>query len=270
MINAFDYHFDYDAFSNDGIITLTTRDYKSTTTDTQTFEVDNVTVRAYFGVTRGVSKKIGNPPFLLSSSLIFEFDPTSDYAFVLKLWDIAKRFIQFLCYRKNTFLPTADLSSLRENGKYFLCATLYVLDETGETELLAIKRNKCIKQSYIAGCEGKILSDIASNKLYMRHIPESYHLSHNVDETRFVMITAAFESEFERFYPDGIAMCEEDIEVQQAAKDKIQFLYDSAVKEGNSKLAKHYKRLIKTYDHIPLPPRFKQASKTLILLLDSI
>ena len=40
-----------------------------------------------------------------SSAMLFEFEPTDDYVFILKLWHIAKKFIQFLCYKKMCFFP---------------------------------------------------------------------------------------------------------------------------------------------------------------------
>ena len=47
----------------------------------------------------------------------FRFDPTEEYSIIVRLWFVAKEFLQFMCYRKNVFLPTADLSTPADEGK---------------------------------------------------------------------------------------------------------------------------------------------------------
>ena len=110
----------------------------------------------------------------LSSNMMFEFDATDDYRFVLRLWYIGKQFIQFLCYRKNVEFSKVELAAPCENGTHETFAELYVLDEGVDTEIQTLKDGRYIKQAYISGHEGQILSDIASEKLYLRHLPDSF------------------------------------------------------------------------------------------------
>lgn len=74
----------------------------------------------------------------------------------------------------------------------------------GKRRKRAIETKRYIQQKYISGFEGKILEDIGDNMLYTRHIPDTYLSGQTIDEARFVMITAAFEWEFRRNYPEGI------------------------------------------------------------------
>ena len=52
----------------------------------------------------------------------------------------------------------------------------------------------------------------------MRHIPDSYQNGRHINAARFVMITAAFEWEFRRLYPNGIKKSEETIDAENNTK----------------------------------------------------
>lgn len=100
---------DIEAFMNSGTFSVTARDFECTTTKRQPFVVDGKNVSVYFGISRMMSTKIWEPPMTLSSNMMFEFDATDDYRFVLRLWYIGKQFIQFLCYRKNVEFSKVEL-----------------------------------------------------------------------------------------------------------------------------------------------------------------
>ena len=241
---AFSYTFE-DAFAEKGIITLTTQNFESTTTEEQTFIVDEKEVKAYFGISRTVSSNINEPPLSIKSTLMFEFDATDDYNFILRLWRIAKNFISFLCYRKNIFIPTVELAAPYEGGKHDKFATMYLLGEDGETESDILKKRRYIKQVHIAGREGKILSDIASDNLYLRHLPETYKNGRHIDAARFIMITAAFEWEFCRSYPDGVEKSEATVIAENAVAEEIQQQIN--ITSGKKKkIYKFLKRLVKS------------------------
>lgn len=141
-----------------------------------------------------MSRALGESPLSLNSVLTFNFEPTDNRAFIFRLWGVAKRFLQFLNYRRNVYLPEAKLYATGgiEVGVF------RVLDETGDAERYALKKELCVKQSYISGAEGKILSDLAANRLYTRHIPETFRSGRQIDVARFLLITTAFEWEFKR------------------------------------------------------------------------
>lgn len=242
---AFSYSFDMNNFNNDGVLTLTTADFQSTTTEKQTFMVDDVEVDVQFSISRKLSTKIGDAPLSLTSCMIFEFKPTNDYEFILTLWYIAKQFIQFLCYRKNISISEVELSAPHENGRHEKFATMHILNECEEIEFDRLKKGCYIQQKYISGMEGRILSDIAASKIYLRHLPETYANGRHIDAARFVMITAAFEWEFHRSYPDGVGKSEATINVEKSASEAIQSLVDSSTGKLKNKY-KFLKRLIKS------------------------
>lgn len=241
-------------FNKTGILTITTKDWDATTTQKQEFNVDGTIVSAYFGVSRGISTKLGESPLSLKSSLMFEFESTDNFEFIYRLWHIAKNFLCFLCYRKNVYLPTAELDAPCEDGKHENFAVLYVLGEDKETELDELKKGKYIQQQYIVGAEGAILSDIASDMLYLRHLPHSHS---PIDAARFIMITAAFEWEFHRNYPQGIPRNEETTKVETEVSEVLQNL----VKSNTGKAKKKYKFLLKLVKSDSLQSEIEQIGR---------
>ena len=234
-----------DEFQNKGIVTVSTQDFDITTTEKQVFLVDGKEIKAHFGISRAVSTKIHEPPLRLDSSLMFEFDAIEDYQFIYRLWRIAREFVRFLCYRKNVFIPQAELAAPFEGGKHEPFATMFFLGQDGETESETLKKGRYIKQVHISGHEGEILSDIADDNIYLRHLPETYRSGRHINAARFVMITAAFEWEFRRLYPNGVEKSAETIEAEQVVSDRIQEHIDETSGK-QKKIYRFLKKLVKS------------------------
>ena len=119
---------------------------------------------------------------------------------------------------------------------------------TLDAALLEVKQQKSgryIQQKYLAGTEGKILSDIASGMLYLRHLPQTYQSGRTIDAARFIMITAAFEWEYKRNFPDGVPKKEARLKAEAAVTDEI----DEKIKSSAGKkreIYKFLKRLVKS------------------------
>lgn len=219
---------DHEQFNSHGILSVQTEDFEATTTELKAFQVDGKDVSVNFGIARSFSTTIGQPPLTLRSTMSFRFDPTEDYSFIVRLWFAAKEFLQFMCYRKNVFLPVADLSTPADEGKTRIFATFNMLGETGEEEPEMLKKGRYIKLAYLSGTEGRIMNDIASGTLYTRHIPDTHVSGCRINAARFVMITAAFEWEFKRLYPNGITKSEKTIAVETEATAELQKLVDNS------------------------------------------
>lgn len=255
---------DFEGFNKDGVLSITTKDFDSTTTKSQEFIVDNKKVTSYFSVWRGVNLKAGETPLSLNSCLMFEFEPTDDYEFILRLWHTAKDFLCYLCYRKDVYLPTVKLAAPYAGGKHEDFATLYVVSEKGSPSMEDIRKGRYIKQKIIEGYEGKILTDIASGELYLRHIPESYAMGRHKDAAKFVMITAAFEWEFHRNYPEGIKKSDTTRKAEEDATNMLQGLVDSSTGKLKS-IYKFLKRLVKSD---PLQSEIRQVGKDYSEIVD--
>lgn len=252
-------------WTEDGVISIKTKDFDNTTSHKQCFSVDGKDVSIYFGISRTSSEKIGKPPLELHSEMFFEFEKTKDYAFILKLWRIAKRFIQFLCYRNNVHLSTVDVSAPVEDGKHLKFATLNIVNEDICDESEALEKRRYIKQEYISGTEGKILNDIAEGKIYLRHLPDTYRAGRSINAARFVMITAAFEWTFKKNYPKGIEKSPSTVEAEENATKVLIDL----IEESTGKLKETYKFLRKLIGSNSLQNEIIQISKDYKEIIDT-
>ena len=251
-------------WDDEGTVSIKTTKFDETTSDKQIFSVDGKTVSVYFGITRTTRVKEGEPPLELHSIMYFEFEKTNDYSFLIKLWHIAKSFIQYLCYRQNVGFPKAEISAPAEDGKHKSVATLYIINDDVEVESNTLSKGRYIKQSHIAGYEGKILEDIANNKLYQQHIPLSYAQGRSIDAARFVMIMAAFEWEFNRCYPDGVPKKASAIEAEKNATTKL----DELISSSSGRLKNIYKFLKKLIKSDSLQHKIEQVGKDYANIID--
>lgn len=220
--------------SRPGVHKFETKDFDATTSAAQMFKVgdcddcdeiehcekcDNLSernscekrrireVRVSFCAEKTIDYGITRTPLTLNSALRFEFEPTNDYRFIYRLYRLARLFLKFLCYRTNVYLPVIRLAGPTENGRRRSFASLRIvegIDETGPTDEKALEKRSYIKQERIAGSEGKVLTKLAADELYVRHIPETYKARFSIDAARFVMIMAAFEWEHKRSFPDKV------------------------------------------------------------------
>lgn len=241
-----EYSVNVESYDTTGVFSVTTQSFEETTTAPQVFTVDDKQVSVKFSITRKLSTKLNEPPIMLNSTMLFEFESTNNYGFIYRLWYIAKQFLQYLCYRKNIFLPESALSAISRDGKYEGFATLSVLNESGDAEPKTLKSGRYIKQINLSGAEGKILTDIANGTLYLRHIPHNYRSGRSIDASRFVMIMAAFEWEFRRSYPGGVTKREATIKAEDAVAAQIQKLMETADNGKQHSIYKFLQRLVKS------------------------
>lgn len=232
-------------FNSNGTVTIETNDFDSTTSQTQSFTVAGKNVNVSFQISRTISTKIGKPPLALQSCLCFEFEATDDYSFLINLCHYARNFIRYLCFRKNIFFTSVDIYKPVEETKHLNIGEICFFDSDNKPETEPITKSICIKYEHIAGNEGKILSDIVSNSLYLRHLPKTYEDGKHIDVSSFIMITAAFEWEFRRNYPEGITKSESTVKAEEAVSEAINDLRSKST--GKKKdIYKFLLRLVKS------------------------
>jgi len=242
---------------NNGVISVNTPDYEHTTSESQTFEAFGKQVAMSYGVTRTVKFGITQTPLKLSSSMVFDFEATDDFPFILNLYRVALNFIRFCCYRDNIYIPAVSLSSPYKGTTHLNVATLFVFNRSNAASEDELKKGRVIRQEYLSGKEGAILEDIANNLLYMRHWPDSYESGRTITEARFVMITAAFEWEFRRLYPDGVKHSKKTKDAEDRVIDRLTELKDQATSKERS----IYKGLIGYVRNDSLQSEITQAGK---------
>lgn len=252
---AFNLVFDINQFIDKGIVTIQTADFESTSTASSSFSVGQKEVSVSFEIIRNISTQFGKPPLSLNSCMCFEFEATDDYSFLVDLCHYARNFIRFLCFRKNIFFTAIDVYTSTEDGKHLKIGKLHIINDNHKSEEEPNLNNQCIKYEYIQGKEGRILSDIVLNSLFLRHLPKTYADSKHIDIASFIMITAAFEWEFNRSYPDGIDKSEQSIEIEESISSEITKLMDSST----GKKKKKYKYLLKCIKNDPLKSKITKV-----------
>lgn len=232
-------------WKENGKINLTTKSFNETTTEKENFYIDNKKLSIYFGISISGSFKTAESPINLSSTMFIEFEPTNDYRFIIKILNVVEQFIQYLCYRRNIIFSSIEISAPTPKGLHETFANLYQTQENNIMEEYPLEKGKFIKYEYLKGSIGKIINDIASKQIYTEHIPESYESGRRIDASRFVMITAGFEWEFRRNYPNGIKKKAQTIKAEQNVTNIINDLIK--VHTGKTKeIFKYLEKLIST------------------------
>lgn len=241
---AIEYLVEKDKLFNQGIFQIKNNGFNEHKLIKNDFYIEDKKISVSFCVVPKLNMSPLKPPITLQSCMEFTFENVDDYIFIYKLFILAKKFIQFLCYRRNVSFSDVILSTFEEN-KYIQFANAYLIDNECDENLKILKDRRYIRQSYIDGIEGKILSDIYNGNLYMRHFPKSHKSGAVMRPENFVMITAAFEWEFKRLFPEGIAKEKASLDLDNQVKNNIKKLFDSS----SGKLKKRYGRILKSLDY---------------------
>lgn len=230
---------------------------KSTESESNIFIVDDKEVKCFFSVDRKLSSQVKETPILLATNINFEFDTTNDYMFIVKIYFIAKQFIQYLVYRKNIQFDKITTRILNEDNLYEENGQVYINEEILYDEDEKIISTNYIPFDFIKNFENKILQEISSNTLYIKHIPLHHNYSKN--EASFVLITAGFEWEFKQLFPEDTRKTEERLKLIEDANSNIQGLIDTST----GKMKKIFKSLLNFTDLSGLDSNIEYALNTL-------
>lgn len=159
------------------------------------FNLEGRDIGLHFGITTKISEKQNNSPIIFNSTMRFEFEPTNDYIFILHLYEIAREFIQFLCYRRNIVFNGVNLISNKVKIGIMYESSEIICDSNPE-------KRGCISADLIEEHVVDLLNCIAEGNLFLRHIPKNYEESTVVDIASFLSVMTAFEWEFKKKYPN--------------------------------------------------------------------
>lgn len=244
---------------NDGAVGVTASNGTLRTIDKERFIVAGKSVEVSFNITHTLSAAMERAPITVSTSMDFDFEPTDDYDFIFQLWIIARRFVQYLCFRQNIGFTKTRLSTPYKGNKHETFAEMVAVPEHITQDQKSLKRGRYIKHGYLEGTIGKLLQSIADNNLYLRHIPKTFESSHTIDESSFVLITAAFEWEFRRLFPEGVKKKTARTNAERTATQKLGDL----IKESRGELKNIYKFLSKLIESDSLAKKILYTGKEL-------
>ena len=221
---------DVDAI-DEGTYGVESKPFKDHTSEELSFTFQGKEITVYFSIAKFLHAG-RRTPLEYVSSLYLVFDETSDYLFAYQLYLVALEFIQFLCNRKNIVFDSIELSCPDKSGRHEKYAELVVLRDV-EAEDTEINKIRAIEYQHIEGHEHALLQVISDGSLYLRHLPETTRVGRTITAATFVMITAAFEWEFRKLYPDGVAKKDKVIKAEQRITELLNQLIDE--KKGEEK-----------------------------------
>lgn len=232
-------------WEENGKLGISTKPFIETTTEKEFFKINDKDLSIYFGISLSSTYKTGEAPLTLNSTMFIDFEATDDYEFVVNIIEIAKRFIQYLCYRRNISFSSIEIASPTSKGLHEVFAKMYKVEEKSIIENYPIDKERFIKYDYVKGNIGKIINDIGLNNIYLEHIPDTFESGRRINAGKYVMITAGFEWEFNRNYPKGIKKSDSTKKAEENVTKIIEDLIEK--NSGKSKqILKFLKKLIKS------------------------
>lgn len=148
--------------------------------------------------------KWGTTPVQIKSALYFSFSPTDNYEFVIRLFDILHRLLQFLCYRQNIHSTEANIYAQDENGRDVtigIFSAKWISELPPETNERVLQ--KVIPFKLIGNSLSPVLQRLADRTLYFHHLPDNSIDAGRFTPARAIMLTAAFEWEHCQIYLGG-------------------------------------------------------------------
>ncbi|HIU03915.1 MAG TPA: hypothetical protein IAD14_00385 [Candidatus Coprousia avicola] len=215
---AWEERLDFDEMVNDGVTSIVTAGFESVTSNAFDLKIDKRDVTVSFTVGWTLSHRVDSPPITLRSLLLFEFEETDDYLFLCLLWSIAERFLGFMTHQVDVGPLIGNLKKRVESGKYLSFAEMMPAMCPAEFDDSHLSKGRYLTVSRLEGKEHRLFQDIVDNEIYLRHLVQSNRDKNHVDPARYVLVTAAFEWEFARCFPDGVEVSASQLKAEETVK----------------------------------------------------
>jgi hypothetical protein len=239
---AFSQEFNLDDLKESGALAIKTCEFDKTTTEKKQFNFKGKVVTFYFSIGWKSSLNISNPPILFNSSIIFEFQETNDYWYLFELYQLAKKFVQFLTFRKNCYFKESSLQVKYDNNYYQDAAIFHIINSEPLEIDVSLEKGRYISLDRLESKEEMLLSLISEDSLYLNHLPKSFEVEESLDAAVFVLTSAAFEWEFEKLYPDGVVKEYKTTKTEEKALEEMNKL----ISNTTGKVKKILKKCRKT------------------------
>jgi len=204
--------------------------------------------------TLGISRKINSfstTPIELSTALNYHFPETSELDYIEELVLLTKKVLQFVTYRKDSQITQIHLKKMdKKDGKYKNAGQLFVHQresfDDGEKDLT---NKRIIPYSLLESTFPTLLSKLAANQIYLRHIPKSRTEGKTITSEKYIMLTAGFEWQFASLYPTKNKK-KNRVHIEQK-KEILDFLNEKIDNSTgkNKKYYKYHKKLIDNDDY---------------------
>lgn len=217
----------------EGNISLSIKPFKETNSKIKKIQMKDKTIKYSLEIDRKFSNVI-NKYFSANTKLLYKCDNLSqDYLMIYELVKVTHTFLAYVYYRKNIIFDTISLQTKNKDGNYYKTATMTIFDdEMIKPEEKYLKRYH-IKYDEIKEIDDKILQSIINNQLFVRNIPENEIKRNQITPQSFVIISSAFEWEFNQLFPNGVEHKKKTVETIQNIKEKLKNISTEDRKEKN-------------------------------------
>lgn len=252
-------------FGKEGTASCKTKSFDETTSLTEYFYCEEKCIGVYFTIYRGI--KFGtSAPLHLYSCINLEIKNTKDYDFIARIYRIIRKWLCFMCYRENVSISEVALFKKCGEAKYEKIGKIVFSDNHLEKEDEKILKNRNLTYAGVQGKVGTMLQDITDEKLYLRHLPESYKDSLKINHSKFIMITAAIEWLLKNLYPDGIKHSEK----KKKAIAQVRGELEERITNSSGEVKAQYKFLNKVLGSDSLSQKIEKLGKDYNVLFEPI
>lgn len=194
-----------------------------------------------------VSFPLYSNPIYAKSQMVFSFSKPADIALLLKAYDNAICFFEYISYRENIGINTADVFCFDKKGMRKDCG-LFVYNDNNDLEINKKVSKRIITQEILKTKTAFIFTAIKNNKLGFQHICKSIDKTTYYPSSRIIMIFAEFEREFRNIYGTNVNRSDKFLNTKSETIDVINELI--CKKTGKEKqYVKQFKKLIENSDN---------------------
>ena len=252
-------------FGKEGTASCKTKSFDETTSPTEYFYCEEKQIRVYFTIYREMQFTT-SVPLHLHSCINLEMESTKNYDFIAHLYRVVKKWLCFMCYRKNISISEVALFKGNDKTKYEKIGKIIFNDNYLEKEDEKILKNRNLTYTSVQSKVGTMLQDIADKKLYLRHLPESHRDSLKIDHSKFIMVTTAVEWLLKNLYPDGIKHSEK----KQKAIALVRSELEKSIANTSGEVKAQYKFLNKILGSDSLSQKIEKLGEDYNALLEPI
>ncbi len=240
--------------NDDGTRSILLKSNNETSSEWQTFIFEGKSILFKFGIGQTTNLGNSNIPITLQSAMVFKFEETDNYEFLIQLYHLAKNLIMLLCNRNNFIINNVKLLNLKKQLND-VCNFTSLEDKNILKDNKRVLEKNFLSYDLIKNNINKIFQDLADKKIYLDHIPISRKNGLIITNARFLLITAAFEWEFERKYPEGIKHKNKTIEARELVKEHL----NNQINKNTGKAKEIFKYLLDDVDNDTLSSKFNHA-----------
>ena len=237
--------------SNMSLTAIDLEPFRNKNAEKHSFEIDNINYSISFvdGYTTNSSAKF---PIEFKNCISLEISNINKIDEYYKNHVKVKNLLSFIYHRRNIRFENIKIQSY-DGQYYFDIGEFVVFDSKSIVE--EVDKKRCVKYEQISTIFTTLTQQIFNNDLHLDHIPSSFTSNRTISAGSFVILLAAFQYEFDRFYK--VEHKPKSIELRNEMYDEISKLKDNS----NGKKRKKYEIIIDHLDDDQLEAKILQIFK---------